>query len=752
MHKPAPEVKVGVSANDNSSVYDRTADAALASVVDSELRRSVGGLFERAQKLVADGEIDLVILAARRLVCLYVLFVRFGMPEIDGCPVVSDRLVEGFPSVVQPGMRVLVLDDTIVVGTTLARLNDDLKAKTGPGGRVLCRVACIDDEQSADYLFEGIDIECLQKRGSQAVQQFSTDVVLAFSKNQLPFFTDFPSTEPLTFTRGAWDEFLGSPRWHVADVTGPMFDGSDIQAFAHIPTQDATSSFLSRLLPEVSELVDNVKLRSYVRSTAEGNIAVFVPLAMIAPCRPAKLDRALEAIGSVLRGSDGRFGMNWELSTPVAKHRLVQLYLSACLLADVWNDLSPIVGIDNGRLAPDHVDRLPIDLYFGPKSNLIFEIFVAAIANFNETKQGQYDLPLRDRLDQPTPSPLLDEPGLLEVFWDCQELLDATGIPEEPGPGELTKIGLIFSHAVSSIFGLLNREYEVPQRKRIRELTSRAEYNKYFSDGELRILNQGFTMRELTASLIPNALTGSSWSRSAMSLGIDVGNDLGIIVPVTRYDSDRDVVYRCYRLGETAQLAEWPLTVAFVSGVVDRFMKAGVGNTDFPIFDRKISISSPESSSSTARSIALFLEGIRNVVPQDTPNEANEYFASLFSEWLIDARTTELREKVLDTIPGAVVERYIGTVNEVGEDSFLATISDLTDESQGVAQINKSRIGTLDHAWLRRGASFTMTSFEREFDSGGKDRTTRVRLRPPNMLDLAQLYRESEADEAVADS
>ena len=51
-------------------------------------------LFERARQLAAAGKIDLIILSARRLACLYQLAIEKGLPPIDECPVVSDRFLD----------------------------------------------------------------------------------------------------------------------------------------------------------------------------------------------------------------------------------------------------------------------------------------------------------------------------------------------------------------------------------------------------------------------------------------------------------------------------------------------------------------------------------------------------------------------------------------------------------------------------------------------------------------------------------
>jgi hypothetical protein len=243
-------------------------------------------------------------------------------------------------------------------------------------------------------------------------------------------------------------------------------------------------------------------------------------------------------------------------------------------------------------------------------------------------------------------------------------------------------------------------------------LGSREEYREVFGDGEGRVLNQGFTMRELTAALAPSSLTGSPWIRAAVSLGVDVGNDLGIIVPVTQYDEQRDVVYRCYRLGETAQLADRPLVETVGSSEVDDM--ASCADRGFPIRDSRARIN-------TERIL----------------------------QWKFDAGSLKsLRAAVRKAIPGEVVYRFSGVIKDVGEAAFTAVVTDPVENEQRMARIKIDRIPKDQRERVVREGGFTWTAFLRESNRAG-EQISRIRLDPEDHLDLEELARDAESVASV---
>lgn len=692
--------------------HEQVADRVLSQIRDRELRCAIGTLFASAQAQIDDGEIDVVILAARRLVCLYEVLVQQGMRPLEGSLVVSDRYLEANPDLClspDQGCHVLILDDSVVVGTTLKKLTERILALVGATGSVRSRAVCVDDSQVASYLFDGLDFLPIYHRSTEEVQAYSTQIVLSLFEHQVPFFADFPVTQATECSNDAWQDFLGSGQWHVADVTGPGLEVTGNYALALIPTAAILDSFLTRSVPEAAALIDAIKVRCYVRTIAGGIRVVIVPIAMVAPATPATLDLALEAIGVHLRDGQEPIELKWTTWKPEAKHRLLQLFASVCVLAEIWPEMRKASGLPD--LGSWILERLPVELYFGRASTEIVAAFDAIIRYYESTKPGHHPPPPRLRIQEPVPAPILYDDVVQRMLWGAQEMLEGTGIPDAPGPAELTKAGLIFSHAISAVFGFVNNEYELPQRREIRELGSLDTYQEWFGDGSRRVLSQGFTLRELVQYLLPPGVADSVWSRSLVSLGIDEGNDLGVMVPVTRYDALRNLVFRSYRLGETASLAAWPLVEATIGDEprTDHFIEAMLAGS--PIAPGTVPI-------------ADFLAQGR---PKPVPISRDD-----------------LVQRVRSMVPGRPVSRFNGTVLAVSDHIIEATLLNAAEDDQRDARIPLDRIHPDWHAVIRPGSRFTWTTFEAQ-SPGRVRRTIDIRMQLPPPIDLEQLERNAAA-------
>lgn len=678
-------------------------------VADPHLRRAIGSLFARAQAAIDTGTFNVVILAARRLVCLYELLVKRGMPRLQGCLIVSDRYLETNPTFKTPGtsdsVRVLVLDDSVVLGTTLRRLYGQLLHLIGPGGTVAFRAACVDVEQVAPFLFDGLDFEAILQRTSVEVQQFAADVVKALFAHQIPFFADFPVGSAVELAVAEWTNFVTSCPWNVADVTAPGFERIG-RAVAFIPSDDAMNSFLSRMIPEVAVLIDAIKLRFYIRHRQDDSLSVVpVPIVVIGPASVEVLDSALSAIRRVGDG-EGVPYLRCETWQPEAKHRLVQIYGSVCVMADIWPHLGRTPTVDD-------LEAVPMQLYFGPQSKEIFDAFGYLVSTFAKTKPGAYLPPTRLSNQQPRTSDLLLESDLQRVLWASQELLAELPIPDEaPQMTDLTKIGTMVSHAVAAIFGYVNEHDEARQRRDIKALGSFEAYQDWLSAGNVRILDQGFTLRELTESLLPDLVGDSAWTRSLLLLGIDEGNDLGVIVPITRYDEVRDLAYRSYRLGETAGLAATPLaTLAFA----------------------------PATVSSCDRFVAAMLAGAVPALPTTIP--ITEAFLPGPVPYPAEAFTDPV-QYTRAKLKGLPALRYEGTVLEISADrtTFLADLLSYSGDEERIVEfpLDMVPVGARDD--LELGTPIRWTVSERDSDDGlSRDRTSTLQLTPVPPVDLDQL-------------
>lgn len=689
-------------------------DIALSAITDVELRTGVVELFDMVRGWVRDDGVDLIFLSARRLACLYQLLIQHGMEPIEGCLVVSDRFLD--VTTEWHWSNVAILDDSVVLGSTLHRLYGELVSRVTPEGvspKVRTAAIVVDQGQEATYLLEAVDLTALHRRSSRDVERFSTGVVRVLFEAGIPFFSDFPVTREVSASLGDWGKWLDDEQWFVADVTAPLLSTGDRFALVQIPKDQTVETVLRRMFPGLARLVENFKLRSYVHVPSTGpngvpegdhNGAVsvrFVPIAMLRPATPQMLD---EALREICDASERECPIP-DLSDlrPQSKHRLVQMFASAALMHAAVPP-EALHRTFNVREIPWDLD--PVALYFGNRAAEVLTWFDHVAGRM--IAASPYPSPGFEpsRLSRPRPSPWLRESGVLDLLWQQRELLQKYQLPAEPSTGQLTRVGLLFAHGIISIFGHISAKYERPQRRRIAQLESIEAYEAQFGDEALRVLNQGITLHELTSTIGPRGDGTSSWARSCLSLGIDIGNDLGIVVPDTRYDKKRNLVYRCYRMGETATLVDQPLPTAAWTTKRDVFTKqAG----EFPL-------------RSFSEAILTHLLG------QGAPQHGS---------------VEELMGLVRAVLPGVLAERYDGTVTALDKPAGTFTaelVYGLASRSseQFVAVMELKRLSREQRKLLQPGSQFRWAIYERDQD-GFKDSTSRIRMTDSPDLDLERM-------------
>src|ERR1035438_6779970 len=98
-----------------------------------------------AKQLIAFGQklskidADIFVFLARKSLCLYDVLLKLGTPPIE-CYVVSDRVLDMRLDPFR-GKRVALVDDTLILGTSLAKAKQSLEMA---GARVSTHVFCLD--------------------------------------------------------------------------------------------------------------------------------------------------------------------------------------------------------------------------------------------------------------------------------------------------------------------------------------------------------------------------------------------------------------------------------------------------------------------------------------------------------------------------------------------------------------------------------------------------------------------------------
>jgi hypothetical protein len=681
--------------------------APLAHVRDEELRNALAQLFLRAAEVAAkpsfDGRPAVVVLVSRRLSCVYDMLVANGLDVLDGCEVVTDRALDGGVSDLE-GRVVIVLDDSIVLGTTLVDIYDDIVSRTRNADLVTTLVAAVDGERHSPALAEHLGLSLSSSTGTivrstKELEAFAFDVASCLYRAGVPYFTDFPSCAPVTTTSSALLELLGSSGWHAADVSAPrLFAGDSRHAWTLVPKRATSERVRSRGAAAATSIADVLKVRVY--ATVEGSYAKDLRIVPIG-IPGAVAEQRLNEILSELRKETG-FNVGCESWHARAKHRLLQMYLSSCVLAEVWPELVPL-GFA-AELSHDVLDIAPLATYFGrADAGVVMAAFDAAVEAYNardDASPVERSAPLRLASGLGARADVRQRMILSRLTIDATEelaaaqrlsLLESAVEPSQPDAGSTAKVDPFWVLHFLLVFGFVDDELERKQEEILRtyDYPQYVEYRENHGDDVAgpRILKQGITMHELASMILPDIDMSNAWSASLASLAVDLGNDLGIVVPTT-LESPYGVTSRQYRSGETAYLAAVPPEE--LVGLHREELHAG----------------------------NLFCWAVLDDLAAERPNVFEEFH-------------NDLNAIVAHALRGHLAQAWQGTVTERLETGFRAVVeSRLVRGETDVAELSDTLIDESERSRIRKGVRFDWMVW-RDLDAVGKpELIARVRLAP----------------------
>jgi hypothetical protein len=427
-----------------------------------------------------------------------------------------------------------------------------------------------------------------------------------------------------------------------------------------------------------------------------------------------RLDDVLEAMNEYLAPGGSAFDCRrWK---PEAKHRAVQMYLSGCVLAEFWEELGP--ALDEGGpeqdLSGSMLERGHLDSFFGPSAaQAVVDTFDLAVQAYRRQAAGEPREGSRAARLAPR-SGLARLAGVRHAIVTDAEMamatleLASTGkldvlrhavAPPQPQPGEVAVVDPLWAHRILHVFGFVDEELERPQERILRDYPygEYVDYRKHGGDDRAgpRVLKLGLTMADVMPVLAPEVDLDDPWGASLASLAIDIGNDLGIVVPSTVcIDQDRGPVYRQYRSGETAYLVNVPhqqlagLEPAVVLQRMDLYTRAALA-----------------TKRGQEAGTAVPLEVVEQFVEENDP--------------LVDVALAR----------ADITQAWQGEVVEVTDTHFRGPVeSRLWEGETDTARLPRSLLSSSDNAALRVGSRFDWLVFDTKDVLGRPRPSPKVRL------------------------
>lgn len=256
-----------------------------------ERRSFVDSLIEARDRL-DNGDLDVVVVAARRMTCLYSLFLSAGLRSPRRGEVTSDRFLTIRNLDEWRGKRVLLLDDTKITGCTIESRAAVLRA-CAPEAEIDEKVVL---DLSVDPPRDSRDI-------AEIRQHLHLEFAAIFGEKLIPYFTDFPTSTECKLAPSDFSKLLEMPGWTCVDVTNRALARSRCRSFTLLPPDGLIESYCQSLGIPCSWL-KVAKLRVISRDDGAGTVFRVVPIVLTGPFPNDRL-LALAAKCSLRTEGDG---------------------------------------------------------------------------------------------------------------------------------------------------------------------------------------------------------------------------------------------------------------------------------------------------------------------------------------------------------------------------------------------------------------------------------------------------------------
>ncbi len=315
--------------------FARRFEAALAPIRDVSMRWHIVSVFLALHRLDGSDQKTVVVLAARRMACLYAVAYQCGFRPGDGVVIVSDRLSPLQNPDKWKGSLVILLDDILITGRTF-RTRRKALAKTARQKPLGCVIFVA---RRAKRSYRRSVLPSPMRISKADAQAFSTQLSLVLAEAMIPLITDYPISELRSVSREELVLGIGHPQWRSFEVTNSLAAGKGVRAFTFLPSFDLAEIGLP---PEIIEVC---KLRVFLRGEGNGYKARVVPIVGFRPVESEAASRYLADLGieTEFAGAGERIAVmnylasllffRWMIDQPTI--RILECVTEGC--ADPWD-------------------------------------------------------------------------------------------------------------------------------------------------------------------------------------------------------------------------------------------------------------------------------------------------------------------------------------------------------------------------------------------------------------------------------
>lgn len=456
-------------------------------------------------KRLAGIEADYLIFMARKSVCFFECLSALKLTSVLGVAT-TDRVLDMNTSWLK-GRRVAVIDDAVISGTSLYRINERLSIE---GAKVVGNhVFCVSNEWWNEDTFS--PTEPFLRLAHDETTAFCSDLVRAISLVPHPYAVDYPLYKKLRIFDDNLQDVFDHSEWQVRNISTPVQVGVGATSLVAIPSQSLISNLSESLGFDLSTIAQLTKIRLYGRHIAKHKATWFtaMPIVVLDPLAIKDVEQLWDSMARFWT-MEQRRTLQRAMLTSSPKLRLLQFLIST-QLAKLW--LSALRGALGERLSAQ-LDPSTIRYAFAPNVALTIAECCESSVKFQlsrpiaiKTVKNRNSVPDREGLSDGDP-------------WSMQARLI------EP-------------------FLYLHDKEEIPARKLAKTCGKKA-FENVENREVLNRLNRGFSISELRD--LARGAADERTPAEVLSEFLDYAIDRGFVVPTTVVSDG--IIYRAYRHGE----------------------------------------------------------------------------------------------------------------------------------------------------------------------------------------------------------
>jgi len=513
------------------------------------------GLLIEFNKHVAEIDADYIVFIARKSLRLYDLLVAGGGP-VSQRHVLSDHVLDQVPEVFS-GKRVALVDDTLILGTTLAAAKRKLIAA---GAReVTSHVFAVDKENWCSDLI--LPERSFAQFDHQQMLTFCASEVAALSEAAIPYLSDFPFSELSRLKPMPFSLLHSVPGWASHALTTPAQSRKDVSIYSLLPERETHELVSDIWGAALFGLIELIKIRIFSARAAGTYRTRFVPLVTLRAVRHDVLDSIFAQLTSRIcrLGDFSDERLKKCLTSPISKLRFVQYVLSLAIgdtFISAFRELAQISGLINFDLSEG--TRL-----FGPWLRSDVQSLHRTIPLIRGAGTRPF-VTLDPHLEVPA---LVPDRVIETTKSEYREFVHP--LPPTGSSGDNIAPSL-FTDLICAFIGL-HKKYELPARAEVHRLGRRVLEVSGTEAPFRDRLKFGFVWGALASCLLGEEEGPKLTVRRSnlLSLLLDHLVDLGIAVPVLC--SQEGILFRGYRYGEDVTIGDQEPALAYeiVSGYIE---------------------------------------------------------------------------------------------------------------------------------------------------------------------------------------